>query len=463
MKIFKTTYYFIALISTLLLLSACHKSDNLNWQSTLRPDVENPFSCGILDSLCKERYGDSYQIYTLKEVDKSTFDSHIDYDVFKSADYKNILYISNYGHLDNEWELFVERMKMGYNTIIACEYFSFGTDTKTPDRFPEGYSIYELANELRKNEKLPQAKILAEMEDESNHHFTHYNFPVVFCKNNLSLLDGTFLWDSLGLTEKVLLFVNETRKEGEALKPLAVQIKDETSKGSIIWVGTPLLFTNYNILHERNDELIFKLIDKALTNPTEVDSMGNSLSGNSTITHIYDPEWSLPYKSLMQLMFENIGKDLLWLLAIVFFVLFIVFYGKRKQRIIPEIKPANNRTIGFVEQISNVYYYRNEYDIILKKKITFFFDFIKDRLHIDLQDESQIENNASRLMSFSFHDKAQTIKFIERLNTYHKAKDKKITHKGKDEKITPEQMRKCIDTINTIYQNFKGGKNKIKK
>ncbi|MBO4806337.1 MAG: hypothetical protein J5554_09875 [Paludibacteraceae bacterium] len=446
MKIFRTTYSFIALISALLLLSACQKND-LNWDATLMPDDTHPFSCGILDELCKERYGDSFLTDTLERKDDTY---NIDYDKFKSTDYKNILYISDISHVDNEWELFVERMKMGYNTIIACENFALGKEGKTPSQFPKSYSTFELAKALLKDEELPQAMILTETEEDyTNKVFTHYNFPVVFCKNNVSYLDDSFLWDSLGLTKEILLFVNETRTEGAALDPIAIQLRDTTSMGSIIWVGTPLLFTNYNILHEKNDKLIFSLIDRALTNPTEVDSLGNSLSGNSTITHIYDPMFSISYKSLTQLMLESLGKNLLWLIAIAFFILFVVFYGKRKQRLIPEIKPASNRTIGFVEQISNVYYYRNEYDIILKKKITFFFDFIKDRLHIDLQDKSKIESNASRLMAFYLQDKEKTVLFINDLNEFHKRKDKKITH---------QQMIKCIDAINVIYQNFKGKK-----
>jgi hypothetical protein len=60
-------------------------------------------------------------------------------------------------------------------------------------------------------------------------------------------------------------------------------------------------------------------------------------------------------------------------------VLFIFFYGRRRQRIIPVIPPLKNSTIEFVETIGNLYYQQKDYKNIAEKKITYFLDHIRNR------------------------------------------------------------------------------------
>jgi hypothetical protein len=54
----------------------------------------------------------------------------------------------------------------------------------------------------------------------------------------------------------------------------------------------------------------------------------------------------------------------------------MVFESKRKQRIIPVIKPLANTTLEFVSTIGNLYYQRGDHKNIADKKIQFFFDHI---------------------------------------------------------------------------------------
>lgn len=54
----------------------------------------------------------------------------------------------------------------------------------------------------------------------------------------------------------------------------------------------------------------------------------------------------------------------------------MIFEAKRKQRIIPVIKPLANTTLEFVATIGNLYYQRGDHKNIAEKKIQFFFDYL---------------------------------------------------------------------------------------
>jgi hypothetical protein len=63
-------------------------------------------------------------------------------------------------------------------------------------------------------------------------------------------------------------------------------------------------------------------------------------------------------------------------------VLFIFFYGRRKQRIIPVIEPLKNTTVEFVQTVGNLYYQQKDYKNIAEKKISYFLDFIRNKYFI---------------------------------------------------------------------------------
>ena len=57
----------------------------------------------------------------------------------------------------------------------------------------------------------------------------------------------------------------------------------------------------------------------------------------------------------------------------------MIFEAKRKQRIIPIIKPLQNTTLEFVSAIGNLYYQNNEHKSIADKKINFLMEHIRTK------------------------------------------------------------------------------------
>lgn len=72
-------------------------------------------------------------------------------------------------------------------------------------------------------------------------------------------------------------------------------------------------------------------------------------------------------------------------LSITGILLFVIFKGKREQRIIPVIKPLENTTVEFTKTIGDLYYQNKNYSNIINKKITYFLERIRSRYYLDTQ------------------------------------------------------------------------------
>lgn len=72
-----------------------------------------------------------------------------------------------------------------------------------------------------------------------------------------------------------------------------------------------------------------------------------------------------------------------WYLLIIGILIFIIFNAKRKQRIVPILKPLPNLTLDFTKTIGNLYYQEGDHDNIIDKKIIYFLERIRNEYLID--------------------------------------------------------------------------------
>jgi hypothetical protein len=63
--------------------------------------------------------------------------------------------------------------------------------------------------------------------------------------------------------------------------------------------------------------------------------------------------------------------------------IFILFNAKRKQRIVPILKPLPNTTVDFTKTIGNLYYQEGNHDNIIHKKIIYFLEKIRNEYLLD--------------------------------------------------------------------------------
>ncbi|MGO4772975.1 DUF4350 domain-containing protein [Flavobacterium sp. W22_SRS_FK3] len=70
-------------------------------------------------------------------------------------------------------------------------------------------------------------------------------------------------------------------------------------------------------------------------------------------------------------------------LSLIGILIFILFNAKRKQRIVPILKPLPNLTVDFTKTIGNLYYQEGDHDTIIDKKIIYFLEKIRNEYMID--------------------------------------------------------------------------------
>jgi hypothetical protein len=80
-------------------------------------------------------------------------------------------------------------------------------------------------------------------------------------------------------------------------------------------------------------------------------------------------------------------------------LLFMIFEMKRKQRIIPIIKPLTNTTLEFVGTIGNLYFQGNDHKNIAEKKINFFMDQLRTKYWLNTShlDETFVKIAAKKM------------------------------------------------------------------
>ena len=151
-------------------------------------------------------------------------------------------------------------------------------------------------------------------------------------------------------------------------KPVFVQIR--YGKGNIFLHTVPNVFTNQNLVKSLKYDFAFRCLSYIPKT-------------NKILWDEYQTQG--PPSSLL----EKLSKDTLLLLAflivILGFLIFVIFRAKRIQRIIPIIKPPANSSIEFLDTISNLYYKKKDYTVIIKKRHAYFLDFVRKNYYLSTE------------------------------------------------------------------------------
>lgn len=237
-----------------------------------------------------------------------------------------------------------------------------------------------------------------------------------------------FTEDSLEYTSKLPLG-NAYIKDTVSIKKLGFLMSDKGKKRTnfigipyydgIFYIHTtPEAFTNYQMLEAPNTSYLSTLISYLPDVPFLLDKAVK-----------IDPDFS---QSKLRYITSKEPLKWSWYLLLLAIFLFIFFNAKRRQRIIPIIKPLTNTTTEFVHTVSNLHYEAADYDGIIKKKIIHFLEGIRSKYHLptDRLDEGFIKKLAlksgnsveqvQRLMTLILKMKSHTFQTKEPLATLNK-------------------------------------------
>lgn len=146
-------------------------------------------------------------------------------------------------------------------------------------------------------------------------------------------------------------------------------IKVPYKKGHFYIHLQPAAFTNYHLLKDNH----YQYTQKTLS----------YLPKGNVYWFIKQQEGLSESGSPMRYILSQPALRYAWYLFLIGIIVFMVFNAKRRQRIIPIIKPLSNTTVDFTKTIGNLYYQEGNHQNLIDKKIIYFLERMRNEYLID--------------------------------------------------------------------------------
>jgi len=160
-----------------------------------------------------------------------------------------------------------------------------------------------------------------------------------------------------------------TNAAGEEVVDGINYIKYRHGKGTFFFHTFPEAFTNYFMLKDNNAAYVSAVVSYLNPNaPILIDG--------------YYKEGKAGIQSEMYYILNTKAFKWGYYLAIAGVLIFIIFNGKRKQRVIPIIPAVKNQSIAFTRTVANMYYEKSANKAMAMHKITYFLNYIRATYHV---------------------------------------------------------------------------------
>lgn len=221
-----------------------------------------------------------------------------------------------------------------------------------------------------------------------------------------------------------------------AIKKIPAAVSVPYGKGEVIFVSSPLLFTNYGMLEGNTFVYIFRLMSYLADLP------------------VYRTEAYVKTDAMLvaeQSPFREFIKrpPLRWALylALLGVVLFMIFTARRRQRVIPILSKPANRSLEFIQLIGTLYYQRKDHVDLVRKKFKLFAEELRKTAGVDISDVNTDDREYLLLAEKTGMNSDRLKKVIRQIRL--------VLHS--EGNISVEEMRSLIDAMDTIVRHAKNG------
>lgn len=221
-----------------------------------------------------------------------------------------------------------------------------------------------------------------------------------------------------------------------AIKKIPAAVSVPYGKGEVIFVSSPLLFTNYGMLEGNTFVYIFRLMSYLADLP------------------VYRTEAYAKTDAMLvaeQSPFREFIKrpPLRWALylALLGIVLFMIFTARRRQRVIPIMSKPANRSLEFIQLIGTLYYQRKDHVDLVRKKFKLFAEELRKTAGVDISEVNTDDSEYLLLAEKTGMNCDRLKKVIRQIRL--------VLHS--EGNISVEEMRSLIDAMDTIVRHAKNG------
>lgn len=358
------------------------KTKPINWSPSYTYDSKIPFGCYIFGDWLEENYSGQ-----VKHIHQSPY-LFLDNKTSKGDTY---LFINDDVQLDNtsiektlEWVAQGNRLMIGSHSfdrmLLDTLNLEIGFLSKNIDDIGRQGFYHQMVNPNLSNSVVTADKIS----------YVNYFTSIDTLKAEvISVLDN-------------YNFKNYSKED-----QLISGIRQDFGKGEIIIMTFPEAFTNYFLLNGNNNE-----------NTSGWTSYLNAGYNNTLYLDNYLKVGKGTYASPMHLFLSNKSLKWAYYLVLIGSVLFVVFEGKRKQRVIPVVNRLKNQTLEYAQLIADMYFNKGDSTSIAKQVVDGFWEYV--RSHFYIMTNNRNADFIQRLAEKSNHtfDKTeQFIKYLEKLTS----------------------------------------------
>ncbi|MTE27735.1 DUF4350 domain-containing protein [Winogradskyella ouciana] len=343
----KIALYIIGAVIVFMMIAEVTKPKPLNWRDSYSASDKIPLGCYILfneletfsagEILTSERTIYEY----LKRVDTTTP--------------KSLVFINNYLSFDKEESLALMDFAEKGNTVFMSGNYFYGNAIDSLN-----IAVVRQYNNLYKKE--------------SDHKFTSPSLQ----KNNRLFKDviENSHFSSIDTLNTTILGTVTTKDEDDfdETNPNFIKVNVGENGGQFILHTNPFAFTNYHLMADKADyaATVLSYLPKQ-----QIIWDNNYKSGRKVIT------------SPLRFILNNPALKWAFYISLFGLILFVIFRGKRTQRIIPVINKLENATVDFTRTIGELYYQHGDFSNIIEKKINYFLEFVRSHYYLDTNQLNQ--------------------------------------------------------------------------
>lgn len=337
----KIALYFIGAVILLMMIAEVTKPKALNWRDSYSAADKIPLGCFVLYN--------ELQTYSKEQILESNVSV---YEYLKRLDTlspKTLVLINDYISFDNEEsDALLNFVENGNSVFISSTYF-YGNAIDTLN-----VSLQRLYSNIYKK-------------------ISHQKFTSPSLKKNNTVFDEVIensFFESIDTLKTTVLgtmtFKDENDKENTNINFIKVSFGN---KNGYFYLHTnPFAFSNYHLLNGNENYAATVL---------------SFLPEQQLIWDNYYKSGRKVIRSPLRYILTNNALKWAFYVALFSLFLFILFKGKRTQRIIPVIEPLKNSTVEFTQTIGDLYYQHKDYSNIIAKKNQYFFEFVRTSYYLN--------------------------------------------------------------------------------
>ena len=338
-----------------LVLTSCGADklmkERVKWQVNLEKDNKKPYGTYLAWSSLKYFFPDARIEALSPGFRYSSMDNNMKY----NYDSHSLLILQglNFYISDEEWSALKEFINNGNEVILFCSRLDSKIE-KELNCFKEERGSEESILYDKNHEKENQGALSTISSP-----LVHYGFEGRSLQGYFSIRPDT---SEQGSDSGITYFSAYPDTLGY-VRNQPDFIRYKLGDGHLTLHAAPLVLSNYFLLQDGNENYL-----------TDI---WHTLPDN--INHVY---WNDYFKRSVEsagigLLFKYPATRLAMWLAIIALILYVLFEGKRKQRIIPIIPPLKNDSVSFVETVGRLYYNKGNHTNLSQKMVQQFLEWVR--------------------------------------------------------------------------------------